>query len=132
MMASAPPFYYDNSFSKAKRKEILASLGKAQTYETALSEYSCGHDLNELTGLLEKSKSLTATLILVTHDSQISCQEIREFGGASEEQARKIEALWQEIMGAYLSCCENGEWLRAEHSSHYIHLTDPDLVCRLV
>ena len=132
MMASAPPFYYDNSFSKAKRKEILASLGKAQTYETALSEYSCGHDLNELTGLLEKSKSLTATLTLVTHDSQISCQEIREFGGASEEQARKIEALWQEIMGAYLPCCVNSEWIRAEHSSHYIHLTDPDLICRLV
>lgn len=64
MMDSAPPFYYDNSFSKAKRKEILASLGKVQTYETALSEYSYGHDLKELTGLLEKSKSLTATLNL--------------------------------------------------------------------
>ena len=58
LMASAPPFYYDNNFSKAERKEILASLGKAQTYETALSEYSCGHDLKELAGLLEKSKSL--------------------------------------------------------------------------
>ena len=48
MMASAPPFYYDNSFSKAKRKEILASPGKVQTYETALSESFCGHDLKEL------------------------------------------------------------------------------------
>ena len=48
MMASAPPFYYDNSLSKAKRKEILASPGKVQTYETALSEYSCDHDLKEL------------------------------------------------------------------------------------
>lgn len=132
MMASAPPFYYDSSFSKAERKEILASLGKEQTYQTALSEYACGHDLKELAGLLEKTESCAVSLTLVTHDSQISCQEIQKFGGASEEQARKIETLWQEIMGAYLSCCVNSERIRAEHSSHYIHLTDPDLICRLV
>ena len=47
-------------------------------------------------------------------------------------QARKIKTLWQEIMGTYLFCCGNGEWIRAEHSSHYIHLTDTELVCRLV
>lgn len=132
MMASAPPFYYDNSFSQAERKEILASLGKAQTYETALSEYTCGHDLKELAGLLEKRESLAAPLTLVTHDSQIACQEIRQFGGASEEQAEKIETLWQEIMGAYLFCCVNSERVHAEHSSHYIHLKDSDLICRLV
>ncbi len=71
-------------------------------------------------------------VILVTHNSGFAEKEIREFGGASEEQAGKIETLWQEIMGTYLSCCGNGEWIRAEHSSHYIHLTDPNLICRLV
>ncbi len=131
MMASALPFYYDNSFSKAERKEILASLGKAQNYETAFSECSCGHDLKELAGLLEESESPTLPLALVTYDSRISCQKIRQFGGASGEQTRKIEALWQEIMGAYLSCCVNSERIHAEHSSHYIYLTDPDLICRL-
>lgn len=38
----------------------------------------------------------------------------------------------QEIMGVYLSSCGKGEWIRAEHSSHDIHLTDPELICRLV
>lgn len=129
MMASAPPFYYDNTFSKAERNEILASLGKTQTYDTALSEYACGHDIKELSGLLERKAMSLESLILVTHDSRISCQEIQQFGGASEEQAKKIEDLWQEIMGTYLTCAGNSTWIRAEHSSHYIHLTDPDLVC---
>lgn len=132
MMASAPPFYYDNSFSKADRREILDSLGKARTYETALSEYACGHDLKALAGLLEESETPMAPLTLVTHDSQLSIREIQQFGGASQEQANKIEMLWQEIMGAYLTCAGNGGRVRAEHSSHYIHLTDSDLICRLL
>ena len=68
----------------------------------------------------------------MTNDPAISCREIREFGGASEEEARKIEMLWQEIMQAYLPCAVSGELVRAAHSSHYIHLTDPDLICGLL
>lgn len=45
--------------------------------------------------------------------------------------AEKIEKLWQDIMGAYLTCAKTGTWIRAEHSSHYIHLTDPELICTL-
>lgn len=132
MMASAPPFYYDNHFSLAEREEILASLGKTQTYDTALSEYACAHDPQALAGLLAENESLPASLTLVTHSSRIACQEIRQFGGASEAQAEKIENLWQQIMGAYLPCCASSEQIRAENSSHYIHLTDADLICRLV
>ena len=132
MMSSAPPFYYDNSFSKADRKEILDSLGKARTYETALSEYAGGHDLKALAGLLEETETPMAPLTLVTHDSQLSIREIQQFGGAAQEQAGKIETLWQEIMGAYLTCAGKGERIWAEHSSHYIYLTDSDLVCKLV
>ena len=132
MMSSAPLFYYDNSFSKSDRKEILDFLGKARTYETALTEYAGGHDLKALAGLLEESKTPMAPLTLVTHDSQLSIREIQQFGGATQEQADKIETLWQEIMGAYLTCAGKGEWIRAEHSSHYIHLTDSDLIRKLV
>ena len=41
-------------------------------------------------------------------------------------QNGQTEALWQEVMRAYGSCT-----VCAKHSSHYIHLTDPDLVCTL-
>lgn len=131
-MRTAPPFYYYNGFSNAETAEILSGLGKPQTYQTALAEYAAAHDMKQLAGLLDKEHKMSIPVILVTHNSCLSEKEIREFGGASEEQAGKIEALWQEIMGTYLSCCGNGEWIRAEHSSHYIHLTDPELICRLV
>ena len=130
-MTSAPPFYYYNGFSKEERREILASLGRAQTYQTALAEYAGGHDMEKLAGLLDKAEKLPVPLTLVPHDSDISCREIREFGGASEEEARKIETLWQEIMQSYLPCTTCAELVRAEHSCHYIHLTDPDLICEL-
>lgn len=132
MMASAPPFYYDSGFSKEERREILASLGKPRTYETALAEYAAAHDKNELADLLDREKKLACPVRLVTHDSALSCQEVEQFGGASPEEAVKIETLWQEIMGSYLSCAQRGELVRAGHSSHYIHLTDPGLVCRVV
>ncbi|MBP3509797.1 hypothetical protein [Oscillibacter sp.] len=131
-MAGAPPFYYDNGFSKEERREILSLLRTARTYQTALEEYTGGHDMQELAGLLNNTEKLPVPITLMTHDSGISYREIREFGGASEEEARKIEMLWQEIMQAYLPCAVSGELVRAAHSSHYIHLTDPDLICGLL
>ena len=35
-------------------------------------------------------------------------------------------------MQAYLTCTPDGTLLRAENSSHYIHLTDPELICRIL
>lgn len=132
VMGSAPPFYYYNGFSRKERQEILSSMGKAQTYQTALEEYAGGHNVRELAGFLNKNEKLPVPVTLLTHNSDISCREIREFGGASEKEAQKIEAVWQEIMKSYLSCTVCGELVRAEHSSHYIHLTDQDLVCELI
>ena len=88
--------------------------------------------MKQLVGLLDKESMLNIPVILVTHNSDIAEKEIREFGGASETQANKIEALWQEVMQAYLPCTPGGTLIRAEKSSHYIHLTDPELVCGLL
>lgn len=131
-MRSAPPFCYCRSFSPADRREILAMLGESRTYETALAEYEAAHDMNQLSGFLDRGAAPWARVTLVTHDSEIACRELQKFGGASEQEAREIEVLWQKIMQAYLACAPDGESVRAENSSHSIHLTDADLVCRLV
>lgn len=132
IMRIAPPFYYYNGFSKKEVSEILSGIGKPQTYQTALAEYAAAHDMKKLAGLLDKETMLNIPVVLVTHNSDISEKEIREFGGASEKQAKKIEELWQEAMQAYLTCTPDGTLLRAENSSHYIHLTDPELICRIL
>lgn len=121
-LGTAPPFYYYNGFSKAETAEILSGVGKPQTYQTALAEYAAAHDMKQLAGLLDKENMLNIPMILVTHNSDIAEKEIREFGGASETQAKKIEALWQEVMQVYLTCTTDGTLIRAENSSHYIHL----------
>lgn len=132
IMRTAPPFYYYNGFSKVETAEILSGVGKPQTYQTALAEYAAAHDMKKLAGLLDKESRLNIPVTLVTHNSDIAEKEIREFGGASETQAKKIEALWQEVMQAYLTCTPDGTLLRAENSSHYIHLTDSDLICEIL
>lgn len=132
LMRKAPPFYYYNEFLKEERKEILTMISRPQTYETALKEYEAAHDMFHLMGFLDRKNAPKIRIILITHDSDIARKEIREFGGASEEQAEKIEVLWQELMHAYLDCVSDGEWIQAKHSSHYIHLTDMDLVCNIL
>ena len=131
-MRTAPPFYYYKGFSKAESSEILAGMGKPQTYQTALAEYAAAHDMKQLVGLLSKANRMHIPVILVTHNSDIAEKEIRSFGGASETQAKKIEALWQEVMRAYLTCTTDGTLIRAENSSHYMHLTDAERICGLL
>ena len=131
-MRTAPPFYYYKGFSKAESSEILAGMGKPQTYQTALAEYAAAHDMKQLVGLLSKANRMHIPVILVTHNSDIAEKEIRSFGGASETQAKKIEALWQEVMQAYLTCTTDGTLIRAENSSHYMHLTDAERICGLL
>ena len=82
-------------------------------------------------GILQDIHCQNDLLQLTDSQRACLCREIREFGGTSEEEARKIEALWQEIMRAYLACTTCGELARAAHSSHDIHLTDPVLICKL-
>lgn len=120
--------YYYKGFSKSETSEILSGIGKPQTCQTALAEYAAAHDMKQLVGLLDKENMLNIPVILVTHNSDIEEKEIREFGGASEAQAKKIEALGQEVMQAYRTCTPDGTLIRAENSSHYIHLTDSERI----
>lgn len=129
---TAPPFYYYNGFSKEETADILSEIGKSQTYQTALAEYAAAHDMKQLEGLLDKGNRLNIPVILFTHNSDIAEKEIREFGGASETQAKKIEALWQDVMQTYLACTPDGTLIRAENSSHYMHLTDSELIRKIL
>lgn len=130
--AYCPPFYYYDGFSEEETRYMLAAISRPQTYETALREYEAAHDERFLGELVSSEGFPSIPLVLITHDSGIEKQEICQFGGASEEEAQKIENVWQELMGEYLSYSPDSTHLRAEHSSHYIHLTDPELVCEVL
>lgn len=129
IMRTAPPFYYYDGFSRKETGEILSAVSRPQTYLTALEEYEEAHDPDHLSGYLDRTTFPEIPVVLITHNSEIACWEIQEFGGASKVQAEKIETLWQKLMQSYLTCASNGKLVQAKHSSHYIHLTEPELVC---
>lgn len=128
-MRSAPPFYYYDQFTKKETEYILTAISRPQIYQTALEEYRLAHDEKELQGLDSNEGFPQIPLTLITHDSAIETREIIEFGRASEAEAEKIEQIWQDIMRKYLDLSELSRHLRATNSSHYIHLTDADLIC---
>ena len=132
MMSAAPPFYYCNGFSEEQKEYILAAISKPQIYETALEEYQKAHDPEMLKGLKGAEGFPQIPVVLITHDSKIEEKEIMDFGGASKEEAEIIEKMWQEIMCEYLTFSSQSTHLRATNSSHYIHLTDGELVYELL
>ncbi len=54
--------------------------------------------------------------------------EIEYYGNTSNELAKKVDDLWQHIMEQMMYLSTNNKKVTAENSSHYIHLTDFDLV----
>ena len=55
-----------------------------------------------------------------------------KFGNNTREFAKKVEDMWQDIMKEYLSFSDKSLWLRAEKSTHYIHLMEPETVIEAV
>ncbi|QSI02130.1 hypothetical protein DYE50_06040 [Treponema ruminis] len=44
----------------------------------------------------------------------------------------KIEELWKEIMKDYLGYSKRSLWIHAKKGSHYIHLTEPEIIVESV
>jgi len=128
MMKSAPPFYYYREFSDDAKEYILASLTKPLTFRTAIKEYQFAHDENKIASLKSSEGFPNIPLVLITHTSELAIKEIMEFGRASQEQANKVENIWQCLMKEHLVFSKKSQFIQASHSSHYIHLSEPELV----
>lgn len=128
LLKNAPPFYYYKNYSKEETDEILGSCDKAVHAETALEEYETSHIGKEIEHLSVKGDFPDIPLILITHSSELAIKENIQFGNNTEEFAAKIEKMWQNLMKEYLSFSEKSYWVQALKSTHYIHLTEPELV----
>lgn len=128
MMKKAPPFYYYSGFSKDASDYILSSITKPALYMAALEEYRLAHNEENVRPLKEKYDFPDIPLVLITHTSEFSINEIVEFGRTSAELAKKVEDLWQSLMKEYLSFSRNTKYIQAQNSGHYIHLTEPNLI----
>ena len=131
VMSQAPPFYYAG-FSEEQKEDILNSLVNITHLNTCREEYRLAHDDEALRNMVSKNKFPDIPIILVTHSSEEAIKENMEFGGNSRPFAARIEQLWQEIMKEYLDYSERAIWMQAKKSTHYIHLTEPELIIESV
>ena len=131
VMSQAPPFYYAG-FSEEQKEDILNSLVNITHLNTCREEYRLAHDDEALRNMVSKDKYPDIPIILVTHSSEEAIRENMEFGRNSRSFAARIEQLWQEIMKVYLDYSERAIWMQAKKSTHYIHLTEPELIIESV
>lgn len=131
VMSQAPPFYYA-VFSEEQKEDILNSLVNITHLNTCREEYRLAHDDEALRNMVSKNKFPDIPIILVTHSSEEAIRENMEFGRNSRSFAVRIEQLWQEIMKVYLDYSERAIWMQAKKSTHYIHLTEPELIIESV
>ncbi len=127
-MQSAPPFYYYDKFGVDEKEYILNAFTRPLFYETAIQEYKLAHEDEHIAGLKEKENFPQIPLYLITHSSEKAVSEIMSFGRLSESEAEKVEEIWQKLMKEYLSFSDKSCYAQANNSSHYIHLTDSDML----
>ena len=128
IMKKAPPFYYYKEFSKEAEDYILTAITAPSLYISALEEYHLSHMEEYTRSLKEKSNFPDIPLVLITHTSEFAIKEIMEFGRTSLEFATKIERIWQSLMKEYLSFSSVNQFVQADNSGHFIHLTEPGLI----
>ena len=131
-MKQAPPFYYYDGFTKEQEDDILSALTKKSHLKTSLEEYACAHNKECLGELTKPGQTNEIPLVLITHNSELAIKENMEFGNNTRDFAQKIENMWQEIMKYYLTYSKKSLWVQAEKSTHYIHLTEPELIMKAV
>ena len=110
----------------------MNSLVNISHLHTCREEYRLAHDEAVLKNMVSKDKYPYIPIILITHSSKAVIEEIMEFGRTSRPFAIKIEELWQEIMKDYLGYSKRSLWIHAKKGSHYIHLTEPEIIVESV
>lgn len=131
MLKKAPPFYY-HRYRKDAEDYILSSLMKHEQYRTAIAEYSLAHQDGHLEVFQNKQNSLAIPFVVIVHSSEKMIREIEYYGHTSSQLASKIESVWQEVMRAMAQFSSESRIVVAENSSHYIHLTDGEMVAGIV
>jgi hypothetical protein len=123
------PFYYYKNYDKTSEQEILNHLTQLKTYRAMIREYKTYEDQNIYLSQLIENAFPQIPIRVLYHNPEIMINEIVKFGGLSKNEATKIDVLWKEIIDNHYSKLSNDYKLEiAEHSGHYIHLTDKEIL----
>ena len=103
-----------------------------KTPQSALNEYIQAHDPRNMVDLKTSGSFPAVPLRVLVHNADKMRDAIVRLGDLSRDEADKVENLWQELMRAHGTLSPQGKIVVAETGSHFIHLTQPDLVVRTI
>lgn len=127
LFRKAPPFYYYKGFSKEAEGYLLNALTKSKQYETAINEYESAHVEENIRHLKSSDGFPDIPLILITHGSKFSIEE-SVYYGSPKELACAVEDKWLGLMSEYLDFSSKSKHVVAQNSSHFMHLTEFELL----
>lgn len=128
LLLKSPPFYYYDNFSDEAKSYMLESLTNTRHYKTAMEEYDLSHQEENIAHLRKSNQFSNIPLHIIYHTPEVMIQEIMEYGGLHREDATKVENLWEEIIRGCLLLSSNSKFIKSTHSSHFVHLTEFDLI----
>mgnify|MGYP000131305450 CR=1 FL=1 len=128
LLKKSPPFHYYDGFSKEAERRILENATSRRMYGAAIGEYAFIKDDRAMRALGEMPGNPSIPLYLICHTPEVMEKEIAYYGNAPLEAAARIEALWRDVMSAYLKTSTDSCLIQARNSGHSIHLTDPETI----
>ena len=123
-----PPFCYYDNFTNVTKKDLIRNLTRNTPYKTALEENRVSHDKRYIKHLTSIDQFPDIPLVVIYHTPSYMVDEIISYGKLNQEEAQKVEHLWEEITRSYLTYSSKSSWLQANNSGHYLHLTEFNLI----
>lgn len=128
LLMKSPPLSLCRDYPAEAIDSIWRHMKRAQTYETALSEYAeleahTSHD--DLAGL-GPFPDIPVTLLL--HDPDVMIDQMVNWGRLPREDAQRAEALWGELLRDTTYCGHSVKTETVTGAGHLIHLERPQIV----
>jgi pimeloyl-ACP methyl ester carboxylesterase len=103
-----------------------------QTPRIAFDEYLQLQKQGPLQNLKSPDGFPRVPLRVMTHSSEQMIDQIAGHGGLTEDEAKQVESLWQELIRAHTQLAPDSRLVIAAASCHNIHLDEPELVVKTI
>ncbi|MCU0498707.1 MAG: alpha/beta hydrolase [Anaerolineae bacterium] len=122
------PFFYYRDMTPIVTQTMWAHFQRPALYQTALEEDRLAQgDQPERIGAFPP-----VPLRVICHTPQVIVDEIVKYAGLSEEDAWQVERLWRNLIADHLCLSGDSALIEADHSGHFIHLSQPELVINVI
>lgn len=128
LIMKSPPFYYYTDVSDEGKEIIFQSLRRSSFYSTILEEYCEAHKDDNVVGMDKMKGFFGGQITVLCHDSEVIKKEIVDYGGLAESDAQLADDVWRELIREYCELSMQSEFIQVKHASHYIHMSNPDVV----